>query len=109
MKFNDNLTVLEKVSALHRYILVHSCIYYEMDSSIIDDKQYDKAAYLLVEMQKEVNILDTDYGDIFTGFDGTTGFDLFSKLSDADREKIRRIAKNVLKSYKNSVVVSTKK
>jgi NAD-dependent DNA ligase len=109
MKFKEGITTLEKVSSLQRYILVQSCLYYEMDSSVITDKEYDKSAYGLVEMQKEVNIPDTDYGSVFIGFDGTTGFDLFSKLDETEKEKIRRISKNTLKSYSDSVVVSTKK
>lgn len=109
MLFKENMSEKDKVSALQRYILVHSCLYYELDSSIIADKEYDKKAYLLVEIQKGINISDTDYGYVFKGFDGTTGFDLYSKLSEIDRDKIIRIANNVLKSYKDTIVVSTKK
>lgn len=109
MKFKEDMTALEKVSTMQRYILIHSCLYYEIDSSVITDKEYDKAAYGLVEMQKEVSVSDTDYGNIFIGFDGTTGFDLFGKLNEVDKEKIRRISRNVLKSYNDSIVVSTKK
>lgn len=109
MKFKENMSDIEKVSVMQRYILVHSCLYYELDSSIITDKAYDKTAYKLVEMQKGINVSDTDYGYAFHGFDGSTGFDLYGKLSDKDRKRIRDISVSVLRNYRGSLESLNKK
>jgi NAD-dependent DNA ligase len=98
MNFNfSKLNKYEKVSYLQRFILVHSYIYYELDKNIISDKQYDESARLLAEMQNEVELNKTDYGYVFDGFTGVTGFDLFSKLTDKDKNKIVDISITVVK------------
>jgi len=43
-------TITEKISQRRRQILVHSCLYYHMDTSIIDDFTFDKYAKELKEL-----------------------------------------------------------
>lgn len=61
-----------------RQILVHSCIYYRLNESLITDSKFDEWAYELVKLQKEnpeeANSLP--YAEAFKGFDGSTGFNL---------------------------------
>ena len=98
------LSDFQKVSVLQRMILVHSYLYYEEDESVISDKDFDELSKQLVEMQNwfDENELKTktDYGYVFIGFDGTTGFDLYDKLNSYDKTWIGLIAINVLESYR---------
>lgn len=73
-----------KVNYLQRFILVNSYLYYEKDDSAITDKQFDEAAKQLVELQKNYDISKTQYGYVFYDFDGTTGFDLWERLTAVD-------------------------
>lgn len=88
-----------KMSALQRWIIVHSILYYELDSSIITDAMFDSNAKQLVQMHEEFpdEAECTDYWYVFYDFDGTTGFDLYHRLNKKDREYLEHIAKHVLK------------
>lgn len=93
-----------KISYLQRRVIVHSLIYYVMGSSVITDKQFDAIAYQLVDMQK----LDprafeqSEYYYAMNDFDGSTGFDIPSRLTEHDREYLTKIAGHVLRLYKDS-------
>lgn len=71
----DELIIAEKIQQRRLQLLVHSCIYYEMDRNIISDMQWDKWAKELLQLQ-------TDYPDIskqiiwydaFKDWDASTG------------------------------------
>ena len=59
-------------------VLVHSCIYYHYNSSLVSDAQWQKWADELVALQRKHPSFAkrVDYHKEFSGFDGTTGFDL---------------------------------
>lgn len=102
MKFAEDMTSKQKVEALQRYILVHSMLYYDMDTSVISDKKFDKAARLLADKIQRFGpkkIASTQYGYVFKDFDGSTGFDLPDRLTEEDRKCVRRIATYVLRWY----------
>lgn len=87
-----------KISYLQRRILVYSIMYYEMNESCISDMEYDEISKQLVSMQHNVSKADlarTTYYYVFKDFEGSTGFDLFSKLNVKDREFLSKIAKHV--------------
>lgn len=90
-----------KIEFLQRVILIHSYLYYEKDNSIWTDKQYDKVSKQLVKIQEEhqTTWLEefTQYGYVFYDFDGTTGFDLWDRLKQNDKEQIAGIAERILK------------
>ena len=90
-----------KMSALQRWVIVHSILYYEMDSSIVSDKMFDDNAKQLVKMQKQYSdeATQTDYWYLFYDFDGSTGFDLFGRLKKKDRRYLTQIAQHVLKLH----------
>ena len=71
-------TIAEKIQQRRLQILVHSCIYYEFDTNIVDDHTYNKWAHELARLQDEYpDIAKTViYAKEFEGFDGSTGFDL---------------------------------
>ena len=103
MKFKENMTTKQKVEALERMILVHSMLYYHMDTNIISDKRYDKLSRLLAEKLStfsEKKIRSTQYGYVFYDFDGDTGFDLIDRLTKEDRKRIKQVATCVLSCYR---------
>ena len=85
---------------LQSVILIHSYLYYESDNSIWTDKKYDETAKQLTEIQRKHNkqwlVHNTQYGYCMYDFDGTTGFDLWSRLTEHDKEHIKMIAEMVL-------------
>lgn len=74
----DELKIAEKIQQRRLQILVHSCIYYELNQNIISDKQWDDFARELVSLQNQYpQIADkVIYANEFRGFDASTGFDL---------------------------------
>ena len=53
MKFHEPFSPLEKIQLLERSILVNSFAYYELDSNILSDFQYDDNAKQLAALKKE--------------------------------------------------------
>ena len=90
-----------KISSLQRWVIVHSILYYEMDSSIVSDQMFDDNAKQLVKMQSQfpVEAEYSDYWYVFYDFDGSTGFDLFGRLKKKDRRYLTQIAQHVLKLH----------
>lgn len=71
----EQLKIAEKIQQRRLQMLIHSCIYYEMDQNIISDRQWDIWA-------KELRQLQTDYPEIsrqvewypfFKDWDASTG------------------------------------
>ena len=91
-----------RISTLQRWILVHSILYYEMDTSVVEDKVFDANARQLVQMQAEHpgEAEETQYWYVFFDFDGSTGFDLPYRLTKADKEYLKHIASHVLELSK---------
>lgn len=91
-----------KMSALQRWLIVHSILYYEMNSSIVSDKMFDANARQFVKMQNEnpEEAEETDYWYVFYDFDGSTGFDLYDRLTKRDKKYLTHIASHVLKLSK---------
>lgn len=109
MNGRDEQKIAEIIQRRRLQVLVHSCIYYELNESIIDDKKFDSLARELVELQSQYpGIAKTViYSDVFDGFDGSTGFDL--PIKD---EWVVRKAKYLLRLYdksKSTVVKVEKK
>lgn len=63
--------------------MVHSAIYYRLGTSLIEDAQFDKWAYELVDLQKKYP-KESEKADLYEDFkdwDGTTGYNLdFNKF-----------------------------
>lgn len=95
-KFNTYWTDELKASFLERVIAIHSYLYYERDNSIWTDKHFDEISKQLVSVLKYHNerwiIQHTQYGYAFYDFDGSTGFDLWHRLKQDDKDYIQMIA-----------------
>ena len=86
---------------LQRWILVHSIIYYQLDSNVVSDHMYDANCKQLVELMEKhpSECKKTKYYRQFRGFDGSTGCDLYSKLDNAESEYLVNIAQRLIKKY----------
>lgn len=80
-----------KIEYLQRYILIHSILYYQMDTDCITDKEFDSISNQLVSMIKLYGQKGTMYEYCFKDFDGSTGFDLYGKLNSYDKQYLALI------------------
>lgn len=92
----DNTT---KLSYLQRRVIVHSILYYIMDRSVIPDRKFDTLSRDLVKLMTESTEEEkkaSTYWYCMYNFDGSTGFDLYSRLTREDRIYLSGIANLVL-------------
>lgn len=71
-------TIEHKIKQRRLQLLIHSCIYYELNDSIISDATWSKWARELVELQKKYpeESSHTTLFLEFKDFDGSTGMNL---------------------------------
>lgn len=71
----EELEIAELIQQRRLQLLVHSCIYYEMDKNLISDMQWDKWAKELVELQRKYPHIssEVDWYDAFEDWDASTG------------------------------------
>lgn len=83
------------IDYLQRKIILNSIAYYELGAETISDHEFDSYSKQLVELQEEWkqhnDIKETQYGYAFYDFDGTTGFHLYYRLNDKDKEHLMMI------------------
>jgi len=100
------LSDIHKINWLQRAILVNSYLYYELDNPVVTDKKFDEICKQYLEMVNGMVpdriAIGTEYGYVFFDFDGSTGFYLWDRLIESDKNKISRIAKVVLKESKRN-------
>lgn len=95
----DNLT---RINYLQRKIILCSIAYYEFDESPISDYDYDQLSKDLVVLMKECeNVSDSRYWYVYYDFDGSTGYHLYNRLTEEDRDYLSTIASGALKNKKN--------
>ena len=91
-----------KISYLQRRIIVYSIMYYENDESCVSDAYDDSISRQLVELQKSCSIADfkkSKYYYAMHDFDGSTGFDIPSRLTKEDREYLTQLAYVIHESW----------
>lgn len=94
------LSNLERCSVIQRKILIHSILYYELDKSILSDEEFDKMCRRLLKGREHTkDYHKTDYFYVFYDFDGSTGFDLYGRLEDDDKEYLTHLAKLVYRLW----------
>lgn len=74
----SNEDIMELITRRRRQILVHSCIYYRLNTNIIDDHKYDLWSKQLADLQERFPELSKEAPlyEYYAEFDGSTGFDL---------------------------------
>jgi hypothetical protein len=78
----EELEIAELIQQRRLQLLVHSCIYYNMDRNLILDLTWDKWAKELVELQRKYPHIscEVDWYDAFKDWDASTG--AFLPLTD---------------------------
>lgn len=96
-----NEIVQSKIKQRRQQMLVHSILYYEFDSPIITDKQYDIWARELVGLQKSCpkESSSTLLFDVFIDWDGNTGFDIYQS-----QYKYYNIARELLAHHRSEIL-----
>lgn len=75
----EELNIMSEIKRLRLCVLIHSIIYYRLNTSIISDFQYDKFAKKLKALQDKYPRLSMgvrEYRKDFEGWDGCSGFKL---------------------------------
>ena len=93
-----------KIEYIERRIIIYSIQYYELNQSVISDKDYDKLSkYLchLINQNQEV-FKSTEYYYYLYDFEPSTGFYIYDRLNKKDKNKLRNIAEYILMLYNNS-------
>ena len=84
---------LSRIMHLRRLMLIHCCLYYRLDVSIVSDHQWQEWADELTELQSILPCEIDFYDDYFLDWDGSTGYHL---PADAD---ILRVTHRTLKYH----------
>lgn len=68
-------TIEEKIKQRRLQMLVHSCIYYEMNQNIVSDSTWSRWAIELAELQDSYpeEAETTIWADVFRDWDGSSG------------------------------------
>lgn len=92
-----------KASYLQRRIIVYSIMYYERAESCVSDRYYDNISHQLVKLMQDSTKQEmekTQYWYAMYDFDGSTGFDIPSRLTEHDRKYLSVVASYVYKQWK---------
>lgn len=99
----SKLSNLERCSVLQRKIIIHSILYYELNISILSDKEFDNMCKKLLTGIKHTKDYEwSDYYYVFEDFDGSTGFDLYDRLNKDDKKYLMHLAKYVYELWKKN-------
>lgn len=98
-----NLSTLEYINFLQRYVIVHSYIYYHLDTNVISDREYDAKAKELFRYKIEYPDLwrfSMYYKQFGDDYNGSTGFTLYYDLDDRQKTIIRSIVNSIFNNIK---------
>ena len=101
-----------KISYLQRRIIIYSIMYYEYNESCVSDAYYDSISYQLVELQKSSSLEEfkkSTYYYAMHDFDGSTGFDIPSRLTKEDHEYLTHLAGIVYRHWKGKTKIKKRK
>ena len=86
MNFPPDWDDVTCISHMQRKILFCSISYYHFDESPIDDYVYDCWSHALARMMKECpDVAESRYYYVFYDFEGSTGYHLYSRLTEEDK------------------------
>lgn len=99
---------ITKINCLQRRIIIYSIMYYELNESCISDIEFDKLSKQLVKLQSECSEKEfkkTKYYYVLHDFDGSTGYDIYSKLNKQDKEYLFHLAEFILDKWKREIAI----
>ena len=107
----EDLRIAELIQQRRLQMLVHSCLYYDMDTNLISDKQWDTWARELVTLQKEYPEISNKviWYEEFKDWDASTGAFLPLKDPWVIRTAKKIAGTNLKKSEKKEIKSEPKK
>jgi hypothetical protein len=105
----SELEIAELIQQRRLQLLVHSCIYYELNMNVISDKKWDEWAKELVQLQNDYPDIANyvDWHEAFKDWDASTG--AFLPLKDKwVMKKARQICGVAVKQQTKPVTVVPK-
>ena len=108
-KFPRCWDIKTQVEFLQRKIIINSIFYYNRNTNFLSDKEFDELCRQLVSLQSQINIDDTMYGYVFYDFDGTTGFHIYGRLNDHDKNYLDNIVTHILTKARKDVTMKIHK
>lgn len=95
---NPYMSIALKIQELQTWVLVHSFLYYELNTNIVSDKMYDANAKQLWNMMQlnPEEALKSPYQKVFEDYMPDTGFDLYSRLNREQKKYIKKKARIAL-------------
>lgn len=86
------------IEFLQRRIIINSIAYYELDMPLWEDKHFDKEAKQLERLmvKYEDDAKETMYWYCMYDFTAATGFDLYGRLNEHDKEYLMKIASRLV-------------
>lgn len=102
----SSLSIIDQLDWLCRKIIIHSIIYYDYDTNIISDPDYDKLARQLERLVNENRdkISKCYYYECLKDYAAATGFDLKDRLDDEHRKYLEHLSGMFLEQHKLSAV-----
>ena len=93
-----------KIEYIERRIIIYSIMYYELNQSVVSDKDYDKLSkYLCYLINQYPDVFkSTEYYYCLYDFEPSTGFYIYDRLNKRDKNKLRHIAEYILMLYNRS-------
>lgn len=92
MKFkNPYWNHTTRLEMLSQWIIIHSILYYMLDTSIVPDIMFDNNAAQFKMLYKEKKS-HFKYAYVMHDFNGKSGYDLYSKLNEKDKTRLLLIA-----------------
>lgn len=88
-----DLEVAELILRRRMQMMVHSYLYYDMDTNLISDRQFDTWGRELVQLQADYPEISkrVEYAEAFSDWDASTGFNL------PRNEQVVRIGQRLLR------------
>jgi hypothetical protein len=93
-----------KIELLQRWILVHSYLYYDMNTSVVSDEMFDRNSKQLTDLSDAYPeaLKKSRYYYVMKDFDGSTGFGYTQNLNENDFDCVTRDACGLMK-YKGGI------
>ena len=94
-------TILEKINQRERQLMVHCCLYYAMNTNIIDDDTYDKFSFELADLIKKYpdDFKKSVYHKDFLEFNPSTGLGIMYR-----KPEIIKVAYHLKQYHKKKLI-----